>query len=117
MGPARSVPVQYDPSAGVLTAEGPKLEADITPVNYTLMVGGTPWSGSIDVPRGGTQDLVATGRLQGSLAPSAVGPNGGIVQMVGPDRIELVANKHTGDVRAYVLDADNHPVDPGDRKI
>jgi hypothetical protein len=37
--------------------------------------------------------------------------------MVGPDRIELVANKRTGDIRAYVLDADNRPVDPGDRKI
>jgi hypothetical protein len=113
----KPVPVQYDPKAGVLTAQGPKLEADVTPVSYTLSISGTPWDGSIDVPRGGTQDLVATGKIQGSLAPSTVGPNGGIVQTVGPDRIELVANKHTGDVRAYVLDADNHPVDPGDRKI
>jgi hypothetical protein len=111
------VPVQYDPKTGVLTAQGPKLEADITPVNYTLLVGGAPWSGSIDVPRGGTQDLVATGKVQVALPPSTVGPNGGVVQVVGPDRVELVANKHTGDLRAYVLDADNHPVDPGDRKI
>jgi hypothetical protein len=39
------------------------------------------------------------------------------VETVGPDRVEVVANKHTGDVRAYVLDANNQPVDPGDRKI
>jgi hypothetical protein len=120
-GPPTTVPVQYDPKTGVLTAKGPKLEADITPVSYTLSVGGAPWSGSIDVPQGGTQDLVESGSLQGPPPPpgavAAVGPNGGVVQVVGPDRIELVANKHTGDVRAYVLDADNHPVDPGDRKI
>jgi hypothetical protein len=116
-GPPTSVPAQYDPKTGVLTAAGPKLEADITPVTYTLTAGGTPWTGSIDVPKGGTHDLVETAKLQTTVAPSIVGPNGGVVQDVGPDRVEIVANKHTGDVRAYVLDADNHPVDPGDRKI
>jgi hypothetical protein len=116
-GPPKSVPVKYDPKTGVLTAAGPKLEADITPVNYDLTVGGTPWHGTIDVPTGGTQDLVATGQLQAPIPPGTVGPNGGVVHVVGPDRVELVANKHTGDVRAYVLDADNHPIDPGDRKI
>jgi hypothetical protein len=116
-GPPTSVPVQYDPKTGVLTAAGPKLDADITPLNYTLTVGGAPWNGSIDVPRGGTQDLVDTGKLQGSFSANVVGPNGGVVETVGPDRIEVVANKQTGDVRAYVLGADNVPVDPGDRKI
>jgi hypothetical protein len=115
-GQGSSVPVQYDPRAGVLTAAGPKLDADITPVKYTLTVDGNPWNGSIDVPRGGTHELAETGRLQAPVA-ATVGPNGGVVQTVGPDRIELVANKRTGDIRAYVLDADNHPVDPGDRKI
>jgi hypothetical protein len=116
-GPPAIVPAHYDLTTGVLTAAGPRLDADITPVSYTLTVGGTPWIGSIDVPKGGTQDLVATGKLQASPASSTVGPNGGVVQAVGPDRIELVANKHTGDVRAYVLDPDNHPIDPGDRRI
>jgi hypothetical protein len=116
-GPPTSVPVQYDPRTGVLSAAGPKLDADITPVKYTLTVGDTPWNGTIGVPPGGTHDLAETGQLQTSLPPNTVGPNGGVVQMVGPDRVELVANKRTGDVRAYVLDADNHPVDPGERKI
>jgi hypothetical protein len=117
--PPTSVPVQYDPKTAVLTAAGPTLDADITPVSYSLTVGGTPWIGSIDVPKGGTEDLVATAKLQPPAAPSLTvrGPNGGIVQTVGHDRIEVVANRNTGDVRAYVLDADNHPVDPGDRKI
>jgi hypothetical protein len=116
-GAPTSVPAQYDPKTGVLTAAGPKLEADITPVNYALTVDGAPWTGSIDVPRGGTHDLVETGKLQASLPPSTVGPSGGIVQVVGPDRIELVANKRNGDIRAYVLDTDNHPLDPGDREV
>jgi hypothetical protein len=115
--PPASVPVEYDPKTGVLTAAGPALDADITPVSYSLTAGGTPWSGSIDVPKGGTHDLFASGRVQGSLAANSVGPNGGVVQTVGPDRVELVANRRNGDIRAYVLDTDNRPVDPGDRKI
>jgi len=116
-GTPTSVPATYDPGTGVLTAAGPKLDADITPVNYQLQVDGNPWDGSIDVPRGGTQDLVETGGLQAQLPPGRLGPNGGVVQMVGPDRVEVVANKKTGDVRAYVLDPDYHVIDPGDRRI
>ena len=116
-GAPTSVPVQYDPSTGVLTAAGPKLEADITPVSYALSVNGKPWNGTLEVPKGGTADLADAVKLQPPLPPHALGPNGGVVQMVGPDRVELVANRSNGDVRAYVLDADEKPVDPGDRKI
>jgi hypothetical protein len=116
-GAPASVPVQYDPQSGVLNATGPKLTADITPVSYALTVDGKPWGGSIDVPNGGTHELVASASMEPPLPPGTVGPNGGVVQMVGPDRVELVASKSTGDVRAYVLDADNRPIDPGDRKI
>lgn len=116
-GPPTPVPVQYDPKSGVLTAAGPKLDADITPITYDLTVGGTPWTGMIGVPPGGTHDLADTGKAQAAIPPGTVGPNGGVVESVGPDRVELLANKRTGDVRAYVLDADDHPVDPGDRKI
>jgi hypothetical protein len=116
-GPPTVAPVQYDPKTGVLTAAGPKLEADVTPVSYTVSAGGTPWTGAIDVPKGGTQELADTAKLQGSISSNTVGPNGGVVQVVGPDRVEVLANRQTGDVRAYVLDAENHPVDPGDRKI
>jgi hypothetical protein len=116
-GAPTSVPVKYDPATGVLTAAGPKLEADITPVSYALTVNGKPWNGVLDVPPGGTPDLALSGKLQAALPPRTIGPNGGVVQMVGEDRVELVANRRTGDVRAYVLDTDNRPVDPGDRKI
>ena len=115
--PPVAVPVQYDPASGVLTAVGPKLDADITPMNYHLTVDGKPWNGSIDVPRGGTLDLVETGKLQAAAPLPPVGPNGGVVQVVGPDRVEVVANRSNGDVRAYVLDPQNQVIDPGDRKI
>ena len=114
----KAVPVQYDPKTGVLTATGPKLDADITPVNYALTVDGKPWNGFIDVPRGGTQDLADTAKQVVASPAPTVGPNGGVVQTVGPDRVEVVANKQNGEVRAYLLDpTSNQPVDPGDRKI
>jgi hypothetical protein len=128
-GPPMTVPVHYDPKTGVLTAAGPKLDADITPVTYNLDVGGTPWTGAIDVPKGGTLDLVETAKLQPPVPPpppnlpdpptppTLVGPHGGVVQVVGPDRIELVPDRPSASVRAYVLDPDNHPIDPGDRRI
>jgi hypothetical protein len=115
--PPTIVPVQYDPKTHVLTAGGPKLTDDITPVHYAMVVGGKTWDGSIEVPQGGTRELVDTGKLQASVSQGAVGPHGGPVQMVGPDRIELAANKHTGEVRVYVLDSTGHPVDPSARKI
>ena len=113
----KSVPVEYDPKTGLLTAAGPKLEADITPVSYALNVDGKPWNGVIDVSPDGTQDLVDTGKEQAKLPVGVKGPNGGVVQIVGPDRVEVVANKQNGEVRAYMLDDDNKPVDPGDRTV
>ncbi|HEY1958134.1 MAG TPA: hypothetical protein VGH28_21085 [Polyangiaceae bacterium] len=116
-GAPQSVPVQYDPKTGVVTATGPKLAADITPVKYALTVDGQPWNGSLEVPRTGTQGLVDDAKIEAPADLPATGPNGGVVQMVGPDRVEIVANKSNGEVRAYVLDPQNHVIDPGDRKI
>lgn len=116
-GTPTTVPATYDAKTGVLTASGPKLHADVTPVDYQLQVDGHPWNGAIDVPSGGTADLVATAKLQTAIPDGKVGPNGGVVQMVGPDRVEIVASKSSGEVRAYVLDDDYKVIDPGDRKI
>jgi hypothetical protein len=117
-GAPTTVPATFDPKTGVLVAAGPKLDADVTPVSYNLQVDGQPWNGALDVPRGGTVDLVETGKLQAEVPQDKlVGPNGGVVQMVGPDRVEVVANKSSGEVRAYVLGPDYQVIDPGDRKI
>ena len=116
-GTPQSVPVQYDPSTGVVTAAGPKLTADVTPVDYALTVDGKPWTGSLAVPQNGTQELADNAKLNAASPPPTSGPHGGVVQTVGPDRVEVVASKG-GDVRAYVLDPNtNQPIDPGDRKI
>jgi hypothetical protein len=116
-GTPQSVPVQYDPSTGVVTAAGPKLTADVTPVDYALTVDGKPWTGSLAVPITGTQELAENAKLNVVTPPPSVGPHGGVVQIVGPDRVELVANKGSGEMRAYVLDPNNQPIDPGDRTI
>jgi hypothetical protein len=39
------------------------------------------------------------------------------VQVVGDDRVEIVADKDSDEIRVYVLDAGGKPVAPGDRKI
>ena len=116
-GSPTTVPATFDATTGVLTATGPKLDADLTPVSYQLEVDGQPWTGTLGVPRGGTVDLVETGKLQASIPDGKVGPNGGIIQVIGPDRVEIVGNKSSGEVRAYVLDDDYKVIDPGDRKI
>ncbi len=45
------------------------------------------------------------------------GPNGGVVQVVGSDVLEIVADKSTGQVRVYVLDDDLKVVAVGKRKV
>lgn len=115
-GKTTGVPVEVD-KKGVIVATGPKLEADVTDVTYSLVVGGKNWSGTLHVPRGGTDDLAATARAQSSLPSGKLGPHGGKVQIVGDDRVELLADRAAGDVRVYVLDADFKPIDPGDRKV
>src|SRR5262249_49315367 len=45
------------------------------------------------------------------------GPNGGVVQVVGDDIIEIVADKNSGQLRVYVLDTDFKPVPIGERKV
>jgi hypothetical protein len=109
-------PVAFDEKTGVLTAAGPKLDAELTDVRYALVVDGKPWNGVLHLPRGGTKELVEDAKVQAAAA-GRVGPKGGVLQVVGNDRVEIVADRSSGEVRAYVLDADLKPVDPGDRRI
>jgi hypothetical protein len=108
-----------DPKTGMLTASGPKLAGDLTEIKYSLTVNGKPWSGAIDVPEGGTKDLVSGAKkaAKKDVLKGKKGPNGGVIQVVGDDVVEIVADKGTGQVRVYVLDADLKPVKVGDRKI
>lgn len=101
---------------GMLEAKGPLLQADLTTVRYDLMVRDKPWNGVLHLPRGGTAEL---GQATSSSDAGKVetGPHGGVVQLVGPDRIEVVADSDSGELRAYVLDDKGAEMDVGERQI
>lgn len=109
----------YDTEAGVHTAEFPALDADLTEVSYDVSVKGKPIKGALHVPRGGTRELVATAKVSADvkLPEGKKGPNGGVIQVVGEDVIEVVADMKSGETRVYVLDDDFKPIAVGKRKV
>lgn len=111
-GEPRTVPLVMDAKTGVLVAAGPKLEADLTEVDYTITVSGKPWSGVMHVPAGGTAALAASAKVtvEAKLPDQAVGPHGGAIQVVGNDRLEMVAEAESGRTRVFVLDVNLQPV-------
>ncbi|WP_437963854.1 hypothetical protein WMF04_29515 [Sorangium sp. So ce260] len=111
-GEARTIPLAVDARTGLLVGAGPRLEADLTEVGYTVTISGKPWSGVLHVPAGGTAELAASARASAEikLPDVAVGPHGGSIQVVGEDRLEMVADETTGEVRVYVLDVNLRPV-------
>jgi len=109
----------YDTEANVHTAEFPALNADLTEVSYDVSVKGKPVKGALHVPRGGTRELVASAKVSvdAKLPEGKKGPNGGVVQVVGDDVIEVVADAKSGETRVYVLDDDFKPIAVGKRKV
>lgn len=119
VGGAASAPVKltFDQKAGLYTAVVPALQADITELVYEISLKGKTAKGTLHLPRGGTDELVATGKSASSKLPAdKKGPNGGTVQVVGGDVIEIAADK-SGEVRVYVLDDDTKPVAVGQRRV
>jgi hypothetical protein len=107
-------------SPGTFVASGPKLSGDLTEIKYALSVDSKPWNGALHVPAGGTRDLVVNAKAAGpklEALKGKKGPNGGVLQVVGDDLIEVVADKGSGQVRVYVLDPDLKPIKVGNRKI
>ncbi|HVK70570.1 MAG TPA: hypothetical protein VM694_39220 [Polyangium sp.] len=115
----KTVPLVLDAKTGLLVAAGPKLEADLTEVDYTVTVSGKPWTGVMHVPVGGTAELVAGAKVtaEAKLPDETVGPHGGTIQIVGADRLEMVADADTGETRVYVLDVNLEPVRIETRKL
>ncbi|XXX76960.1 hypothetical protein WMF30_55865 [Sorangium sp. So ce134] len=113
------IPLALDAKTGLLVAAGPKLAADLTEVKYDIVVAGKPWNGTLHVPAGGTRVIVEGARKaeKRPIPAGKTGPNGGVIQVVGDDTIEVVADKTSGQVRVYVLDENLKPTPVGDRKI
>jgi hypothetical protein len=106
-GAMKTVPLTFDEKLGALVADGPKLEADLNEVSYSLTVDGKPATGTLYLPSGGTAELASEAKTQGDAivtADAKSGPHGGIVQTVGADRLEIVSDGKE-EVRVYVLDA------------
>jgi hypothetical protein len=119
-GPAgeKRVALAYDEPSGLLVGSGPKLESDLTEIRYTVTVGGRPWVGALYLPTGGTDQLEAAARraARHPIPPGKVGPNGGVLQVVGDDTVEVVADRNNGQVRLYELDPSYKPIAIGPRR-
>jgi hypothetical protein len=107
-----TVPLTLDAKTGLMTAVVPPLEYDLTEVKYDLNVNEKPVKGALHLPPGGTKDLVlnAKASVEVKLPEGKKGPNGGVIQVVGKDTIEIVGDKGSGTTRVYFLDADLKPV-------
>jgi hypothetical protein len=109
----------FDAKAGLYTAELPKLEADLTEVSYDVSVKGKPVKGAWHLPKGGTRELSATAKVTAEVKvpEGKKGPNGGVIQVVGDDLLEIAADAKTGETRVYVLDDDLKPMPVGKRRV
>jgi len=115
----KTVPLTYDKDQKLLVAAAPKLEADLTEVKYEIKVADKAWNGALHLPSGGTKQIVEGAKKAAAkdIPKDKVGPNGGLIQVVGDDVVEVVADKDTGEVRLYVLGPDLKPVAIGERKV
>jgi hypothetical protein len=65
-------------------------------------VKGKEWTGTLQVPPGGTDDLLK--EPSAPIAEGTRGPNGGVVEIIDDHRVELVMDKQSGEVKVYFLD-------------
>ncbi|AKT42765.1 uncharacterized protein CMC5_069920 [Chondromyces crocatus] len=116
--PVTATLVPVEKSGGVLTATLPKLDDELTEVSYTLLAADKPIQGTLHLPKGGTEELFASAKVSAEAKlDDKKGPNGGVLQVVGEDTVEIVANDATGEVRVYLLDDNLQVVKPENRKI
>lgn len=116
---ATKVPLKIDEKSQLLVGDGPKLQGGLTEAKYTITSTGKTWNGTLHLPDDGTAGLAENAKKAASksIPTDQPGPNGGVVQVVDDEVIEVVADKNSGQVRVYVLDSDLKPVPAGDRKI
>jgi hypothetical protein len=117
-GKVQTAPLAWDAKAEALVAVGPPLQQDLTEIRYTFVADTQPIVGVLHVPANGTSIIAVDAAAAAKVELKAqVGPHGGPIQIVGEDRIEIVAEPTTNYVRVYVLDASLQPVVIGKRRI
>lgn len=116
--PALTGSLLLDGQSYPMTADGaslgasiPKLGADLTTIAYSLKVGEATWDGALHVPQGGTRELVAAPAV--TIPEGAKGPHGGVLDVVGDQRVEMVVDPKTNEVRVYLLDDKLQPIPVG----
>lgn len=107
--------VDLEAQGEALGASIPKLGAELTDIAYSLTVRGKEWKGMIQVPSGGTEDLITEPSVK--VAEGTRGPNGGVVDVVGDQRVELVMDEESGEVRVYLLDEKLNVIPVGDAEV
>lgn len=113
-----SAPLVYDAKAGLFTAKIAPLGGELTEVKYEVKVGGKATQSVLHLPKGGTTELIASARAaSGKSVKSGKGPNGGVVQVVGGEVIEIVGEPKSGETRVYILSDDLKPVAVGKRQV
>jgi hypothetical protein len=115
----QTVALKQDPDTGLLLGQAAKLKGELTEVDYALNAGAKDWKGVLYVPEGGTAEIGEGARAASKVATpeGKQGPHGGAIQVVGQDRIELVADPASKEVRVYVLDGELKQVPVGARKV
>lgn len=117
-GEVKSAALKYDSDKAALVAQGPALQADLTEIRYTLVTQGEPVSGALHVPADGSGAIVADTKASAKVSVEGVAaPHGGVIQVVGEDRMEIVADDDSDEVRVYLYDASWKPVVFVDHKI
>jgi hypothetical protein len=101
---------------GLLTAEVGRLE-EVTELRYRVEVDGRTLRGTLHLPAGGTAELVEEAKRHADADLAEEGPNGGVLQRVGDDVVEVIGHSDSGEVRVYVLDDDLQPVEVEDRSV
>lgn len=108
---AATIPLVFDSQRTQVYGRIPALDAPITEVGYRVKLGRATMKGALHLPPGGTPAMIETGR-EASEVPlkQRTGPNGGVIQVIGDDLVEVVASKEGGEVRVYMLDDDYRPI-------
>jgi hypothetical protein len=101
---------------GLLTAQVGRLE-EVTELRYRVEVDGRTLRGTLHLPAGGTAELVEEAQRHADADLAEEGPNGGVLQRVGDDVVEVIGHSDSGEVRVYVLDDDLEPVEVEDRSV